>query len=201
MKTLNQIVYYGSKLIRILGNLVLAGIMLSVTAGIVSRYIFNNPLSYTEEIATFLMVYLAYISAALTTVSKKHIVADFLVANAPARFSSIMSYFTRFFMIAFFVVLCWSIVKVVPQLIWKSPVLQIPRIYFYVPVFSMSCFMALAVTVDILNDFFPGYDLVDADVKRNEREEIEMEQRETEEIQSNMDDFMRNIQSDGADKK
>lgn len=88
MKVLNRILYWCYQIVQVIGAVVLAAIMLIVTAGIISRYFFNSPFSWTEEVTTFLMVYLCYISAALTTIQKKHIVADFFITKAPPQISA-----------------------------------------------------------------------------------------------------------------
>ncbi len=190
MLLLNKIVFWCNKVIGAIGCLVLSAIMLLITAGIISRYFFNAPLSWTEEVTTFLMVYLCYISAALTTVAKKHIVADFFIGKAPEKFQKAVSYFSRILMLVFFAVVCVSVMKLLPQLSWKSAVLEIPRSYYYFPVFSMCIFMFFAVTVDILNDIFPGYDIISQENERIQLEEKEQELREAAEMQKDMDDFL-----------
>lgn len=102
MILLNKFVFWCNKIIGVIGCLVLSAIMLLITAGIISRYFFNSPFSWTEEVTTFLMVYLCYISAALTTVAKKHIVADFFIGKAPEKFQKAVSYFSRGLMLLFF---------------------------------------------------------------------------------------------------
>ena len=190
MLLLNKIVFWCNKIIGFIGCLVLAAIMLIITAGIISRYFFNAPLSWTEEVTTFLMVYLCYISAALTTVAKKHIVADFFIGKAPKKFQKAVSFFSRILMLIFFFVVCISVIKLLPQLSWTSAVLEIPRTYYYVPVFSMCVFMFFAVTVDILNDMFPGYDIISQENERIQREGKLLEQQVAYEMQKDMDAFL-----------
>ncbi len=197
MKLLNYIVFYMTKIIRFIGTLVLCGIFLSVTAGIVSRYVFNKPFSWTEELTTFLMVYLCYISAYVTTVDKKHIVADFLIARAPVKFQKIVGVFSKLLMIVFFVIVCISVTKLLPTLVWKSGVLGIHRKYYYYPVLCMSACMAFAVVVDILNELLPGYDLIDAEIEKEMAAAKEAERLEAEEIQKNMDKFMEEAEKTG----
>ena len=93
-------------------------------------------------------------------------------------------------MLIFFFVVCISVIKLLPQLSWTSAVLEIPRTYYYVPVFSMCVFMFFAVTVDILNDMFPGYDIISQENERIQREEKLLEQKEAYEMQKDMDDFL-----------
>ncbi len=190
MILLNKFVFWCNKIIGVIGCLVLSAIMLLITAGIISRYFFNSPFSWTEEVTTFLMVYLCYISAALTTVAKKHIVADFFIGKAPEKFQKAVSYFSRGLMLLFFLVVCISVAKLIPQLTWTSAVLEIPRKYYYLPVFSMCAFMFAAVSVDILNDIFPGYDIISQENARIQEEERQKEQEEAEAIQKNMDAFL-----------
>lgn len=190
MKALNLVVYWVNFSMRKLGAAVLTVIFLSITAGIVSRYMFNSPLSWTEELVCFLMVYLCYISAAITTAEKKHLVADFLIAKAPENFRKVVSVISRILMIVFFVVVCISIIELLPTLVWKSGVLLIHRKFYYYPVLVCCIIMTFDVVVDILNDIFPGYDLI----KQKEEEEAikakQIEEAEAMEIQKSMDEFM-----------
>ena len=190
MKILNAIVYWINYAMRKIGAAVLTVIFLSITAGIISRYAFNKPLSWTEELVCFLMVYLCYISAAITTAEKKHLVADFLIAKAPEKFRKAISIISRLLMIVFFVVVCISIIKLIPNLVWKSGVLLIHRKWYYFPILVSCIIMTFDVIVDILNDIYPGYDLI----KQKKEEEAllvkRQEEEEANEIQKSMDDFM-----------
>ncbi|MBD8991118.1 MAG: TRAP transporter small permease [Clostridiales bacterium] len=190
MKILNAIVYWVNWAMRKIGAIVLTIIFLSITVGILSRYLFNKPMSWTEELVCFLMVYLCYISAAITTAEKKHLVADFLIAKAPPLFRKIISVISRLLMILFFAVVCISIVRLLPTLVWRSGVLLIHRRFYYYPVLVSCIIMTFDVVVDILNDVFPGYDLIQK--KKEEAALLAKQQEEAEalEIQKSMDSFM-----------
>lgn len=54
----------------------------------------------------------------------------------------------------------------------------------------MCAFMFAAVSVDILNDIFPGYDIISQENARIQEEERQKEQEEAEAIQKNMDAFL-----------
>lgn len=190
LKILNALVYWINETMRKIGAGVLTVIFLSITAGILSRYVFNKPLSWTEELVCFLMVYLCYISAAITTAEKKHLVADFLIAKASPKFRNIISILSRILMIIFFVVVCISIMKLLPTLVWKSGVLLIHRKYYYYPVLASCIIMAFDVVVDILNDIFPGYDLIKQKKEEKAAAERKREEEEALEIQRSMDSFM-----------
>lgn len=190
VKVLNKGVYYSYKAIKFIGTVILIAIFLIITAGIISRYIFNHPFSWTEELATFLMVWLCYLSAFLTTVRKKHIVADFFISKASPKFRKAVGVFSKVLMIIFFVFLAVSVLKLLPSLVWRSGVLDIHRSYYYLPVWTMSILMAYSVVVDIINDFVPGYDYMAIESEKQRQLELEQEKAETEELQKNMDEFM-----------
>jgi len=170
LRLLNYTVFYITKILKFLGNITLIAILLTITLGIVSRYVFSKPFTWTEELATFLMVCLGYISAAIVTVAKKHIVADFLIKRVPQKIQTIMLFLSRFIAISVFAMICLSSYKMLTTpSVYKSAALGLPRQIYYMPLFSMSIFMIFAILVDILNDIFPGYN-VQADVNRKEEE-------------------------------
>ena len=188
---LNQVVYWINFVLRKLGAAVLAAMFLSITAGIVSRYMFNSALSWTEELVCFLMVYLCYISAAITTAEKKHIVADFLVALAPETFKRAISVLSRILMVIFFVCVSISITELLPTLVWKSGVLLIHRRFYYYPILVSCIVMTFDGLVDIGNDFVPGYELIAQEKERAAKAAKEAEDEEAVELRKSMDDFMR----------
>ena len=199
MKILNKILYWSYKIVQVIGGIVLSAILLIITAGIISRYFFNSPISWTEELTTFLMVYLCYISAGLTTVQKKHIVADFFISKAPEKVQKIVSIISRLLMILFFVVVCISIIKLLPTLTWRSGVLEIHRRFYYYPVLVMSIFMIYAVVVDILNEIFPGYDIMAELNKKHDEAEKEFEKTDAAAIEADINKFLNNsVNSEGG---
>jgi TRAP-type C4-dicarboxylate transport system permease small subunit len=159
LKLLNQIVFYATKILQVIGNIVLAAILLMITAGIISRYIFGQPFSWTEELATFLMVIFGYTSGAIVTVAKKHIVADFLINKAPPKFQRVVAVFGQVLAIAVFLLICIGSYPLLARSPYRTAALKLPRHLFYIPVFSLSVFMAFAALVDILNGIFPGYEI------------------------------------------
>lgn len=191
MKLLNYIVFYGNKILRIIGSIVLATILLSISAGIISRYVFGAPFSWTEELATFLMVNLGYISGAIVTIEKKHIVADFLISKASQRLQTAVSFLGKILAIAVFALIFVSSYQLLPKAAYKTAALGLPRNLFYAPLFSMSAFMIFVVLVDILNDFFPGYNIQEIVVQKEDQLMMEEELKEAREAEKQIDTFMR----------
>ena len=105
MKALNKLVLWGYKILKNIGAAVLLCIFLSITVGIVTRRFLNNPITWSEELCCFMMVHICFISAATTTVQKKHIVADFFITKAPPRFQAAMRYVSMVLQLVFFIVI------------------------------------------------------------------------------------------------
>ena len=195
MIVLNKLVYFIYKFCRIVGAVVMAVIVLSVTAGIISRYIFNRPFNWTEEVTVFMMVHLCYFAAVLTTVEKKHIVADFLIAKAPENFKAFVAFASKILEIAFFIVITISVIQILPKLTWVSSSLHIKRQFYYLPVIFSAVSMMIAVVTDILNSYFPGYNYIGEFLKREKEEAAEEERLEAAALQKNIDEFLEATES------
>ena len=166
VKLLNKIVYYGSKVLTFIGNIVLITILVVILAGIISRYVFGKPFSWTEELSTFLQEYLGVISGAIVSISNKHIVADVLISKAPPKMRKIVGVFSQVLAIVVFLFICISSYPMLERSLYKTPALGLPRHLFYVPVFYLSVFMVFVIVVDILNAIFPGYALQEGNEER-----------------------------------
>jgi len=66
-----------------LGALVLLSLVLVVSLQVISRYVFAKPLLWTEEIARYLLIILAFIGAPIAVRKGSSISLDFLVEGLP----------------------------------------------------------------------------------------------------------------------
>jgi TRAP-type C4-dicarboxylate transport system permease small subunit len=196
LKVLNYLVFYLTKILKFIGNITLIAILLTITLGIVSRYIFSKPFTWTEELATFLMVNLGYISGAIVTVAKKHIVADFLVQKAPQKLRTIVVFLSKFIAISVFMMIVLSSYRMFTSTsVYRSAALGLPRQIYYIPLFSMSAFMIFAIIVDILNEIFPGYNIQEMAIKKEEELAIKEELMEAKEVKEKIDVFLNDSQN------
>ena len=77
--------FIGGAIERVAAGLV-AGVTLILLAGVVSRYVFHNPLTWTDELATTLFAWLAMLGAALATRADRHMrMTAFIGADGPRR--------------------------------------------------------------------------------------------------------------------
>ena len=140
MKVLNYIVFYLDRILRIIGNLILSTILIVITLGIISRYVFNAPFTWTEELTTFLMVNLGYISGTIVTIANKHVVADFLIAKAPPAFKKTMAILGKLISICVFLLIAVSAYQ---QFVTAPPTGRPPLdpALFYAPLMVMCSVM------------------------------------------------------------
>ncbi len=190
VKGLNKLLLYGYYLFRNIGALCLFGIFFAITAGIISRYVFNSPFTWTEELTCFMMVHICFLSACITTATDNHIVADFLVTKFPDKAQKIIKQFGRICQIFFCAVLFISGIKILPQLTWTSPALAIPRQYYYVTAIFGSVYMIICVITLILNDFYPGYNYLEQRRSKAAAAAAAEEAAEAAEMMEDMDAFL-----------
>jgi TRAP-type C4-dicarboxylate transport system permease small subunit len=177
-----------------IGAFILAVIMLTVLAGVVSRYFFNMPFSWTEELVTTAMVYLCYTCAPLATISKSHVVADFLKSVVPKKVEKPLSVAIRLLEIFFFLVVAISCARYIPGRTFRSAALRLTRPIFYAPILIGTSVMVIFIILDLFNDFFPGYNYFMERKKEIDEEEARIEELEKQRMQADMDAFMDKIE-------
>ena len=68
-------------------------IVLIMFAQVLFRYMFNNSLSWTEEIAKFIFIWITFLGAALCFRDRMHLGVDFLVEKLPLKYKPILVIF------------------------------------------------------------------------------------------------------------
>lgn len=61
----------------------MSAIVLDVTIQVVSRYLFQSPLSFTDELAGFLLIWVGLLGSAYATGEKQHLAIDLISHNLP----------------------------------------------------------------------------------------------------------------------
>lgn len=73
---------------RMIGVLCTVAIILTLSAGVISRYVFNQPFFWTDEVARILLIWSIFIGAAMgfrKGASTAHIGMDFFVSRLPPK--------------------------------------------------------------------------------------------------------------------
>ena len=122
--------------------------------------------------------------------TKEHVVADFLSGSLPANMQEVLRSMIRIGEIIFFGVVTYSVIRLLPKLTNVSAALKLPRYWYYLPVLMFGAYMALAIVVDMVNDFVPGYDYFGQRKEEKEKARMEQERKENLEMLKRVDAFM-----------
>ena len=114
--------------------------VLSVLWQVFTRYVLENPSSYTEELARYLMIWVGVLGAAYVSGQNNHISIDYFInktsVNTQLIIKKIIIYSIIFFVFCAFILGGLRLVYITYLLGQFSPALQIPLslVYFVVPV-------------------------------------------------------------------
>ncbi|MDR2945460.1 MAG: TRAP transporter small permease subunit [Candidatus Adiutrix sp.] len=152
MKVLKLIVDWGAKIQLHIGAAALFAIVVSMTAGVITRF-FGHPFDWTEELCTVLFVWLSFMGAGVAAQQRRHICVDYIVAKVSPKAARTVKIVTLILVLVFLVVLFGGAVKFLPKTIYARTVaLGIPRTVSYIPVAICSFYMFFAYLYDLLTE-------------------------------------------------
>ena len=117
--------------------LLLANVLILMLLQIVMRYVFNNPLTWSEEIARLSLFWMAFLGAVIAVREKSHLCVDLVVHAFPEKLSKIVTIITDLLVLAFLVGLCvWGIKYCQMNMIAKSLVTGLVKgkVYTVIPI-------------------------------------------------------------------
>ncbi|MCK5823910.1 MAG: TRAP transporter small permease [Ichthyobacteriaceae bacterium] len=113
----------------------MGGIVLSIVWQVISRYVFNSPSEYTDELSRYLLIWVGVLGAAYVTGTRGHISLDFFIKKYFTKQLGALDVFSNLLIIAFaFVVLIIGggrLVFITLSLGQISAALQVPLGYVY----------------------------------------------------------------------
>lgn len=113
------------------------------------RYVLNFSLTWAEELARYMFVWLVYLGTALCVRRRKHIVMDILITSLKPRARKWFSLLNNAIMLAFVLVLANQGFKMMPILSSQmSTALQIPMSFIYGAVPVGAVLMAFYLVLD-----------------------------------------------------
>jgi TRAP-type transport system small permease protein len=120
------------RLEQVLSVVLLAVVFVTMAAQVVARYAFGSPFTWSEELARFAMIWLAFISAAHVMAQGQHITVDLISARLSRRgrlgvecFSSAAVLLSCLLLIVGGFPFVWRVAPV------SSPALEIPMSWWY----------------------------------------------------------------------
>lgn len=132
-----------------IGILLTVAIILTLSAGVISRYIFNRPFFWTDEVARILLIWSIFIGAAMgfrKGTSTSHIGMDYFVSLLPEKTKKIAIRFewlvNVFFCVLIFII---STMFFIQTITFRTAALDISKGYIYIclPIFAIMTFVFL----------------------------------------------------------
>jgi len=126
---------------------ILLGIMVSnVAMGVFYRYVLNNSLSWTEEVARYLMIWFAYIGMAIAFRDESHVNVNVIVDLFPLSIRHLIRIISYTIVLIFLIILfsqSLNVFKIVK--LQTSPAVRISMKYPYLSITFGSLVMAIEV--------------------------------------------------------
>ncbi|AMJ61527.1 TRAP transporter small permease [Bosea sp. PAMC 26642] len=130
-----------------IAGLLMMAILVVLCLQIVTRYVFNSPLAWTEEVARHLFIWLVFFGASGAIANRSHVVVDVLL-NALPRRARIAAAVGSHLLVLFFLgnLFYWGALSV--QRMWDIPTatLELPQGLVYA-VFPITAFCMIARTL------------------------------------------------------
>lgn len=128
----------------IVACLALAGVVLSVTWGVVTRYITEQPAAWASEVATLSFAWVVFFGATACIKYKLHPSIDMVVVRLPAPLQGTVRWLNHALVVGFCVFMAWFGTRFAIDA-WDnpSPVLRLPLSWLYGPVALCFGLMAL----------------------------------------------------------
>ncbi len=141
---------------------ILAVLVTVVLANVIGRYLLGAGITWADEMARFLFVWLTFLGAVLGLARGAHIGMDMVVAALPTLPARALRLLALGLMAAFLAVWAWYAVELVQRsLTFRTPALGVPRGYVYA-VAPISALLMLLVCLHQLWRVLRGQEAVDA---------------------------------------
>ncbi|NOI26440.1 TRAP transporter small permease [Vibrio mediterranei] len=117
-----------------LGGLLLAGIVILITVQVVMRYVFQNALSWSEELTLWTFIWFIWIGIAYAFKERKHVKVTFFQDLLPAKAKRVLEILIDVAIVAFLLTMAYQSYKLITLpyvLSQKSVVLNLPIAIMY----------------------------------------------------------------------
>jgi len=134
----------GDQFEEIVACVALAMVVLSVSWGVITRYITAQPAAWASEVASLAFAWVVFFGAAACIKYKLHPSIDMLVARLPRAVQVLVRWLNHALMLGFCVFMAWFGTRFAIDA-WSnpSPVLRLPLTWLYGPVAFCFALMAL----------------------------------------------------------
>lgn len=156
----------------VLCEILLAAFVLILGAQIVARQIFAYNIAWSEELATYMFVWFAYLGAVVAAKMSAHNRVTFHFQYMPKAMARALMVFADLLWVAFnvyFVYLSYDFIFNRMNMFWKAQTLGIPMKYLYMILPVAFTLMSVRVLINLYLTVFKGVDLVDPETAEIEK--------------------------------
>ncbi|WP_026699800.1 TRAP transporter small permease [Salibacterium aidingense] len=133
-----------NKVVKYVASAMFVALVVLVFFQVITRFIINFPLAWSEEISRYLTIYIVFLGSALAVRNREHIAIDFLMDVVSAAKKRKLQFIVSIISTVFFIILCYYgtvlTFTVIGQL---TPTLQFSIAWVYAAVPLGSLIMAL----------------------------------------------------------
>lgn len=137
-----------------LAALCMAGLLTTLGLQVITRYVFNDPFAWTEEVSRYLYVYIVFLGSSAAVSDRSHVAIGFLVATLPRPLQWTVSLAVNLLILFLLANLVWwGWVATVRN--WTIPlmVLDIPQAWVYVIVPLTAVLMTIRTLIVMGEDW------------------------------------------------
>ncbi|AZO28631.1 MULTISPECIES: TRAP transporter small permease [unclassified Mesorhizobium] len=138
------------------------GMVVCVFLQFFTRYVLNNSLAWTEEVAINFLVVVVFLGAAMCVRLSRHIHVDVLYHYLPASAGRFLALFVDAVRIGFFVYMCvlmWRYVSIVAR--ERMTTIDLPRNVFFYAVFAAFALMLVRSIQVFVGNLRRGYSVLE----------------------------------------
>ena len=156
MKTLNLISNTLFKIEKVIATILMSVILVSIVLGVVFRYFFNNPLTWTDELAIYMLIWLTFVGGSMSVKNEQAASLDLVFEKVSVNIQRIFLIVGYAFVILFSTIVTYMAVKWIsnPSVLTQiSPGLKISMFLPYLSIpFGLFC-----LTIHALNHLVQSF--------------------------------------------
>ncbi len=117
-----------------------------------TRYVLNDSVAWTEEIARYLLIWVTFVGAAVAMRRRVHIAVEVFQNTLPASAVPVLNFLIDMITLGFLSLLCWYSITIYERMkIQKMTVIDWPMSYVYAGV-GIGCFLFLFRAIQVVRD-------------------------------------------------
>jgi TRAP-type transport system small permease protein len=114
MKVLSAASTYVNRLVEVAVFVMLAVMVLVISAAVFWRYVLNDSLSWSEELGRYLLVWISFLGASMGTYQAAHISISMVTERLPPRIRWVTELATDLMIVAFLAAIFYQGMKILP---------------------------------------------------------------------------------------